>query len=105
MATYALIHGAGSDSWYWHLVAPQLQALGHNVVAPDLPCDDDAAGLAEYAEVVVDAIDGRSPVILVAQSLAGFTAPLVAAADPRGVDGPGGGHGAPSRRGPWGLVG
>ena len=78
MATYALIHGAGSDSWYWHLIAPQLQALGHNVVAPDLPCGDDAAGLAEYAEVVVDAIDGRSPVILVAQSLAGFTAPLVA---------------------------
>jgi len=25
MATYVLIHGAGSDSWYWHLVAPELQ--------------------------------------------------------------------------------
>ena len=23
MATYVLIHGAGSDSWYWHLVAPR----------------------------------------------------------------------------------
>lgn len=79
MATYALIHGAGSDSWYWHLVAPELQVRGHAVVAPDLPCDDDAAGLAEYAEVVVDAIDASSQVILVAQSLAGFIAPLVAA--------------------------
>jgi pimeloyl-ACP methyl ester carboxylesterase len=77
MATYVLLHGAGSDSWYWHLVAPKLEALGHEVVAPDLPCDDDAAGLDEYAEVVVQAAGGRSEVILVAQSLAGFTAPMV----------------------------
>jgi pimeloyl-ACP methyl ester carboxylesterase len=82
MATYALIHGAGADSWYWHLVTPELEALGHHVVAPDLPCDDDTAGLAEYTEVVVDAIDDRSQVIVVAQSLAGFTAPLVAARIP-----------------------
>jgi pimeloyl-ACP methyl ester carboxylesterase len=77
MASYVLVHGAGSDSWYWHLVAPRLRALGHDVVAPDLPCDDDTAGLAEYADVVVDAVGDRHDVILVAQSLAGFTAPLV----------------------------
>ncbi|MCU1658319.1 MAG: hydrolase, alpha/beta fold family protein [Pseudonocardiales bacterium] len=77
MATYVLIHGAGSDSWYWHLVAPQLQALGHDVVAPDLPCGDDSAGLAEYADTVVDAIGERRNLILVAQSMAGFTAPMV----------------------------
>jgi pimeloyl-ACP methyl ester carboxylesterase len=77
MTTYVLIHGAGSDGWYWHLVAPRLEALGHQVVAPDLPCDDDSAGLAEYAEVVVDAARGASGVVIVAQSLAGFTAPLV----------------------------
>jgi pimeloyl-ACP methyl ester carboxylesterase len=82
MSTYALIHGAGSDSWYWHLVTPELEALGHDVVAPDLPCDDDTAGLAEYAEIIIDAIGDRSRVILVAQSLAGFTAPLVAARIP-----------------------
>jgi pimeloyl-ACP methyl ester carboxylesterase len=82
MATYVLIHGAGSDSWYWHLVAPELEALGHDVVAPDLPCDDDKAGLGEYAETVIDAIDERPGVIVVAQSLAGFTAPLVAARIP-----------------------
>lgn len=79
MATYVLIHGAGgSDSWYWHLVAPDLRARGHEVIAPDLPCDDDAAGIPEFADVVVDAIGDRSPVIIVAQSLGGFTAPLVA---------------------------
>lgn len=77
MATYALVHGAGSDSWYWHLVAPQLRELGHDVVVPDLPCDDDAAGIDDYARVVVDAIGDRGDVILVAQSMAGFTVPIV----------------------------
>ena len=47
------------------------------MVAPDLPCDDDAAGLAEYADAVVAAIGERSDLVLVTQSLAGFTAPLV----------------------------
>src|SRR5438309_835900 len=77
MATYVLIHGAGSDSWYWHLVIPRLRSLGHEVVAVDLPCDDDDAGLQEYADTVVEAVGDRHDVILVAQSLAGFTAPLV----------------------------
>ena len=78
MATYVLIHGAGSTSWYWHLVAPELTALGHEVIAVDLPADDDTAGLEEYTRVVVDAMGDRRDVILVAQSMAGFTAPLVA---------------------------
>jgi pimeloyl-ACP methyl ester carboxylesterase len=77
MATYVLIHGAGSDSWYWHLVVPELRAQGHAVVAPDLPCDDDAAGLSQYADTVVDAIGNRSDLVVVGQSLAGFTTPLV----------------------------
>jgi pimeloyl-ACP methyl ester carboxylesterase len=77
MATYVLIHGAGTDSWYWHLVAPRLQALGHDVVCVDLPCDDDSAGLSEYADVVVNAVGNMSNVVLVAQSLAGFSAQMV----------------------------
>ena len=79
MATYVLIHGAGSDSWYWHLVTLELQARGHDVIAPDLPCEDDAAGLSDYADVVVNAIGDRSDLVVVAQSLGGFTAPLVCA--------------------------
>jgi len=82
MATYALLHGAGSDSWYWHLVAPLLQARGHDVVTPDLPSDDDSAGIPEYAAVVVDAIGDRSDLILVAQSMAGFTVPFVCSTVP-----------------------
>jgi pimeloyl-ACP methyl ester carboxylesterase len=78
MATFVLIHGAGSDSWYWHLVVPELEAAGHETIAVDLPCSDDSAGLAEYADVVVDAIGDRDDVVVVAQSMGGFTAPLVA---------------------------
>jgi pimeloyl-ACP methyl ester carboxylesterase len=77
MATFVLIHGAGGDSWYWHLVVPELRARGHEVVAVDLPCEDDSAGLPEYADAVVDAIGDRTDLMLVAQSMAGFTAPLV----------------------------
>jgi Family of unknown function (DUF6069) len=44
---------------------------------PDLPCDDDSAGLIKYADTVVDAIGDTRDLTVVAQSLAGFTAPLV----------------------------
>lgn len=77
MATYVLIPGAGGDSEYWYRVVPELQARGHEVVAPDLPCDDDSAGLPEYTDVVVDAVGARTGVVVVAQSLGAFTAPLV----------------------------
>jgi pimeloyl-ACP methyl ester carboxylesterase len=43
----------------------------------DLPAADESAGLIEYADTVVEAIGDRTRVVLVAQSLAGFTAPLV----------------------------
>jgi pimeloyl-ACP methyl ester carboxylesterase len=78
MATFALIHGAGDVGWYWHLVEAELRRRGHDVVAPDLPSDDNSASLDDYAGTVVDAIGGRDNVIVVGQSYAGFTAPLVA---------------------------
>jgi len=86
MATYVLIHGAGSEGWYWHLVVPRLEALGHRCVTMDLPVDDDAADLDAYTDVVVEAIDAapsvEEPVIVVAQSLGGFVGPLVCARVP-----------------------
>ena len=78
MATYVLIHGAGSDAWYWHLVAPLLVQRGHEVVTMNLPVGDESAGLAEYVEVVLQAIGDRSELVVVGQSLGGFVAPLVA---------------------------
>lgn len=77
MTTFVLIHGAGDVGWYWHLVADELRQQGHDVVAPDLPCDDDSAGLSEYADRVVEAIGDLTDLVVVAQSLGGFTAPLV----------------------------
>ena len=82
MATFVLVPGAGGMSWYWHRVAPLLRAAGHEAIAVDLPSDDRHAGLALYADTVTRAIGERSNVILVAQSLAGFTAPLVCARAP-----------------------
>jgi pimeloyl-ACP methyl ester carboxylesterase len=78
MATFVLIHGAGDVGWYWHLVEKELHQRGHEAVAPDLPCDDDSAGLGEYVETVVDAIGDRRDLVVVGQSFGGFTAPLVA---------------------------
>jgi pimeloyl-ACP methyl ester carboxylesterase len=64
--------------WYWHFVEAGLRERGHEVVAPDLPCDDDLADLRDYADTVVDAIGDRSDLVVVGQSYGGFTAPLVA---------------------------
>jgi pimeloyl-ACP methyl ester carboxylesterase len=78
VATFALIHGGGDVGWYWHLVEPVLRQYGHDVVAPDLPSDDDSATLVDYADTVVEAIGGRGDLIVVGQSYGGFTAALVA---------------------------
>jgi pimeloyl-ACP methyl ester carboxylesterase len=78
VTTYVLLHGAGDSSFYWHQVVPLLRARGHDVVAVDLPCDDESAGWADYTKTVVDAIGDRTDLVVVAQSFGGFTAPLVA---------------------------
>lgn len=79
MSTFVLIHGAGDVGWYWHLVEAELRARGHDVVAPDLPGDDDSLELEDYADAVVAAVGDRRDLVVVAQSFGGFTAPLVAA--------------------------
>jgi pimeloyl-ACP methyl ester carboxylesterase len=79
MATYVLIPGADGRAWYWHRLAPLLGERGHEVVVVELPVTDPAAGLEEYASAVMTAIgDRRTDLVLVAQSLAGLAAPLVA---------------------------
>lgn len=82
MSTYVLIPGAGGAAWYWHRIVPLLRQAGHEAIAVDLPGDDELAGLPEYARRVVNAIGERNEVAIVAQSLGGFTAPLVAAKVP-----------------------
>jgi pimeloyl-ACP methyl ester carboxylesterase len=80
--TYVLIHGAGDVAWYWHLVSAELRARGHDVVAVDLPCEDESARWSDYADTVVAAIGDRRDLVVVAHSLGGFTAPLVCARRP-----------------------
>lgn len=76
---YVLIPGAGGAAWYWQSVAPLLSAAGHRVVAVDLPAGEATAGLNEYADVVCAATGlPTGPVVVVAQSMGAFTAPLVA---------------------------
>lgn len=57
---------------------PLLEQAGHEAVAVDLPGDDPHAGLPEYAALVLEAVAGRDDVVVVAQSMGGFTAPMVA---------------------------
>jgi pimeloyl-ACP methyl ester carboxylesterase len=82
VSTFILIPGAGGAAWYWHRVIPLLQEAGHQAIAVDLPGDDENAGLPEYTRLAVDAIGGGTDVVIVGQSLGGFTAPLVAASVP-----------------------
>lgn len=82
MTTFALVHGAWHNGACWDPTAALLREAGHQVVAPDLPCDDPAAGLADYAATVLAALADLHPsdaVVVVGHSLGGLTIPLVAA--------------------------
>jgi pimeloyl-ACP methyl ester carboxylesterase len=78
MATFVLVHGAGDTGWYWHLVAAELRGHGHQAIAPDLPCDNPAATLDDYAAAVAEAAGGRTGLVIVSQSYGSFTATLAA---------------------------
>jgi Alpha/beta hydrolase family len=77
MTTFALIPGAGSDQWYWSRLTPLLAQHGHEALAPELPVDDPDAGWDAYADAVAAAIGDRTAVVVVAQSMGAFTAPLL----------------------------
>ncbi|MFD8734223.1 alpha/beta fold hydrolase [Streptomyces sp. NPDC059618] len=82
---FVLIPGAGGSAWYWHRAVSELRARGHEAVAVDLPGADESAGLPEYTEAVVEVIGDRADTVLVAQSMGGFTAPMVCARAPVGL--------------------
>ena len=81
-STFVLVPGAGGDTWFWHRLVAELEDRGHRAVPVELPAADESAGLAAYADTVVsavraEAIGDHSPVVLIAQSMGGLTAPLV----------------------------
>jgi pimeloyl-ACP methyl ester carboxylesterase len=82
MSVFVLVPGAGGAAWYWHRVVPELRAHGHEAVAVGLPGPDERAGLPEYADRVTAAIGGRRDVVVVAQSMGAFTAPMACTRTP-----------------------
>ena len=78
MATFGLIHGAWHGAWCWTHVAAALQALGHDARAVDLPIDRADATTSNYARAAAAAFDGSEAPIVVAHSMAGLVAPLLA---------------------------
>jgi len=77
VSTFVLIPGAGGTASFWYRVTPLLEAGGHQVIAVGLPGADEAAGLPEYTDLILAAMGDREDVVLVAQSMGGFTAPMV----------------------------
>ncbi len=73
MASFSLVHGAWGLGLQWDLVHAELEARGHEVFTPDMPCEDIEAGVEEYV-AAVPACD-----VVVGHSLGGLTIPYVAA--------------------------
>jgi len=55
-----------------------LGGLGHDAVAPPLPLDDEQASPSDHADAVAEGVPEAREVVVVAQSLGAFAAPLVA---------------------------
>ncbi len=73
-----LIHGSFHGAWCWERLRPHLEQLGHRVTAMDLPVTEAGRGAADYAQTVVEAIDDATAPVVVAHSMGGLVAPLVA---------------------------
>jgi hypothetical protein len=82
VSTFALIHGAWHGAWCWSALVDELEGRGHRAVALELPSDDPAFAFSDYARLAVEAVEGEEDVVVVAHSLLGCAAPLVAAARP-----------------------
>jgi len=75
VARFVLVHGAWHGGWCFRRVAEELEAHGHDVATPDLPCDEIGLTPLDYARAV-----GRQPdAIVVGHSLGGLTIPHVEA--------------------------
>lgn len=82
MARFVLIPGAGGEAWVYHLLVEEFERRGHEAIAVDIREDDPKLGLEDYAQQVLDAVDGDPETVVVAQSMGAFTAPVVAERTP-----------------------
>jgi hypothetical protein len=75
MARFVLVHGSWHGGWCWERLATELRLRGHEVSAPDLPCDRLGLTVNDYA-----ASAGSDPeAVVVGHSLAGLVIPFVSA--------------------------
>jgi pimeloyl-ACP methyl ester carboxylesterase len=77
-----LVHGSYHGAWCWDFLTPELERLGHRVLAVTLPISDPSLGAADYAKTVEAALGGASEPILVGHSMAGLVIPIVASRRP-----------------------
>ena len=83
MAHFLLLHGACHGGWCFTELATRLRRAGHDVTAPDLPCDDVRAGLTEYQQTAINSLGGPvDELVVVGHSLGALVVPLVAAEIP-----------------------
>ena len=82
MSTFVLIPGAGGTASFWYRVTPLLEAGGHEAIAVDLPGADESAGCPNTPIWSSRPWRDREDVVLVAQSMGAFTAPMVCARGP-----------------------
>lgn len=84
MGQFLLLHGGRQGGWAWRRVRDGLVTSGHDAVAPDLPGRDGArttlTDLYVGAEEALLALGG--PAVVVAHSMGGLTATLLAARRP-----------------------
>jgi pimeloyl-ACP methyl ester carboxylesterase len=78
----ALVHGSYHGAWCWDRLRPELEGLGHRVIMMDLPISVPGLGAADYAQTVIDALEGSDAPAVVGHSMAGIVIPLVAARRP-----------------------
>jgi pimeloyl-ACP methyl ester carboxylesterase len=77
--TFCLLHGNWHDGSCWDELIPELEARGHEAVAPDLPIDDPATTYEERVRPALDAVSGvRGPIAVVGHSASSGYAAIVA---------------------------
>lgn len=81
MAKVLLNHGSGFGGWVWDQTIAELDRLGHDARAIDLPGRDGAdCGLDDLARAIITALDG--PTVLVGHSAGGYAISAAAEASP-----------------------
>ncbi|HEX2214330.1 MAG TPA: alpha/beta fold hydrolase, partial [Mycobacterium sp.] len=89
---FVFVHGGFHAAWCWERTVAELQALGHEAVAVDLPGHgalvDQESTLANRRDVIVSALEagGSGKSVLVGHSGGGFDATMAADALPDLVD-------------------